>query len=63
VIMLLVSSGQCLLTDGWDCAQVSLIRQDIGVPSHIQGAADITPTFRKITVGSQKQLLGCGPFR
>jgi hypothetical protein len=28
-----------------------------------QGAAEITPTFRKITVGSPKQVVGCGPFR
>jgi hypothetical protein len=27
----------------------------------IQGAAEITPTFRKITVGSPKQIVGCGP--
>jgi hypothetical protein len=27
------------------------------------GAAEITPTFRKITVGSPKQVVGCGPFR
>jgi hypothetical protein len=29
----------------------------------IRDAAEITPTFRKITVGSPKQLVGCGPFR
>jgi hypothetical protein len=29
----------------------------------VQGAAEITPTFRKITVGSPKQVVGCGPFR
>jgi hypothetical protein len=29
----------------------------------IQGAAEITPTFRKITVGSPKQIVGCDPFR
>jgi hypothetical protein len=31
--------------------------------SVVQGAAEITPTFRKITVGSPKQIVGCGPFR
>jgi lysyl-tRNA synthetase class II len=30
---------------------------------YIQGAAEITPTFRKIAVGSPKQVVGCGPFR
>jgi hypothetical protein len=30
---------------------------------NVQGTAEITPTFRKITVGSPKQLVGCGPFR
>jgi hypothetical protein len=30
---------------------------------YIQGAAEITPTFRKITVGSPKQIVGCGSFR
>jgi hypothetical protein len=29
----------------------------------VQGAAEITPTFRKITVGSPKQVVGFGPFR
>jgi hypothetical protein len=29
----------------------------------VQGAAEITPTFRKIAVGSPKQIVGCGPFR
>jgi hypothetical protein len=29
----------------------------------IQGAAEITPTFRQITVGSPKQVVGCGPVR
>jgi hypothetical protein len=29
----------------------------------VQGAAEITPTFRKITVGSPTQVVGCGPFR
>jgi hypothetical protein len=28
----------------------------------VQGAAEITPTFWKITVGSPKQAEGCGPF-
>jgi hypothetical protein len=27
------------------------------------GATEITPTFRKITVGSPKQVVGWGPFR
>jgi hypothetical protein len=29
--------------------------------AEVQGATEITPTFRKITVGSPKQVLGCGP--
>jgi hypothetical protein len=29
----------------------------------VQSAAEITPTFRKIAVGSPKQIVGCGPFR
>jgi hypothetical protein len=28
----------------------------------LQGAVEITPTFRKITVGSPEQVVGCGPF-
>jgi hypothetical protein len=30
---------------------------------YVQVAAERTPIFRKITVGSQKQIVGCGPFR
>jgi hypothetical protein len=30
---------------------------------NIQGAAEITPTIRRHTVGSPKQVEGCGPFR
>jgi hypothetical protein len=37
------------------------------MPKHVMciytGAAEITPTFRKITVGSPTQIVGCGPFR
>jgi hypothetical protein len=28
----------------------------------VQGAAEITPTFRKISVGSPKQIEGCDPL-
>jgi hypothetical protein len=34
-----------------------------GSGKNVQGAAEITPTFRKITVASPKQVVGCGPFR
>jgi hypothetical protein len=29
----------------------------------IQSAAEITPTFERFTVGSPKQIEGCGQFR
>jgi hypothetical protein len=48
-------------TEQGHCGERNLISVSIGPAC--TGAAEITPTFRKITVGSPKQLVGCGPFR
>jgi hypothetical protein len=44
----------------WTKVKTLYTQQTAHVPVH---EAEITPTFRKVTVGSPKQVVGCGPFR